>query len=153
VTHPRRTFLSPAEVPQRIAGALRGDPASVRRILGARRAGRFGALLLAVGGLAAFPLGYVLLGFGLHGAAVTAFSRWPHSVSGLRLTERLRLAGWTTGPVLLAFALLRLIWPESLVPGLAGLALGHALLVRALGKGLRPIAGWSRPDPRSEARS
>ena len=143
----RRIFLTPGEIPERLAGALRGDSASLRRILGARRAGRIGAALLLAGALAAFPLRWLLVGLLLHLGLACVLRRWPSATPRLSIAQRIRLASWTTGPTLLAFAALRLLWPESLVPGLLGLALGQALLVRGLGGGLGSTNPETYPDP------
>jgi hypothetical protein len=143
----RRIFLTPGEIPERLVGALRGDSASLRRILGARRAGRIGAALLLAGALAAFPLRWLLAGLLLHVALALVLQPWPRAAPRLSVAQRLRLASWTTGPTLLAFAVLRFVWPESLVPGLLGLALGQALLIRGLSVGLRATTPEAHPDP------
>lgn len=41
----RRVFIVVPEIPGLLRGAIFADPVSIRRILGARRGGRFGALL------------------------------------------------------------------------------------------------------------
>ncbi len=133
----RRTFLTPREVPGCLVGALRGDPVSLRRILGGRRSGRIGAALLAVGLLAAFPLLYLPVGLGIYLGLAALLPGWRSATPHLRFDERLRLTAWTTGPVLLAFALLRWFSPGGLVPGLIGLVLGQALVLRGLRSGLR----------------
>jgi hypothetical protein len=90
-----------------------------------------------LGLLAAFPLYYVPLGLAVYLGLVALMPGWREVVPPLRLSERLRLAAWTTGPVLLAFALLRWFSSESLLPGFIGVVLGQALALRGLRSGLR----------------
>jgi hypothetical protein len=101
----RRVFLQVDEIPGLFAGVLRGEPVAMRRILGARRAGRVGALLGALGALAWLgepALAGLCLGqlaIALPGAAL---SRPP-----LTWLEYQRLSLWLAGAALLAAAPLR----------------------------------------------
>ena len=129
--------MTAREIPGRLLGALRGDPVTFRRILGARRGGRVGLALFGLGVLAAFPLGWALPGGALQIATVAALRAWPRGGPDLTLRERLRLSLWTTGPVLLVCGLPAALWPGSVLPGLSGLAIGQAILIRGLTTGLR----------------
>jgi hypothetical protein len=133
---PRRTFIEVSEVPGLIRGALCGEARALRRILGGRRAGRYGALLLAAAALVAAPieslpaLALAFVAFG--GAAWAGQRREPK----LRLREALRAGLWTGAPLVAAALPLRLLWPDTPLPALLALALGYALLLRGLGRGL-----------------
>ena len=132
----RRAFVEWHELPGLLAGSAWGRAPRLRRIVGARRAGRYGVLLaLSSAALAFGPqdlllavLGHLLLcGLGL------AFG---NRAARLAPYAYLRLAAWpVTLPLLLAAAL-------RLAPGagteFAWLALlaGHALLWRGLRSGL-----------------
>ncbi len=130
----RRFFLRANEIVPLIAGVARGQPVALRRVLGARRAGRVGValgvagLLLAVPGAAApwFIAAQVALGF--PGAAV---SRPP-----LRWLEYERLSLWLAGAVLIGVAPVRLFSSHALaVAALAWLG-AHLWLWRSLRRGL-----------------
>jgi hypothetical protein len=142
----RRVFLDPREVPQRIVGAIRGDPTSIRRILGGRRSGRIGALLLLGGGMAAFPPEYVWVGLSIHLLLTAVLSRTPRSAPTLGLTARIRLACWTTGPSLILCSALRILWPGGMIPGLVGVIIGQALLFRGLARSFGATPSPPHPD-------
>ena len=133
----RRVFIAPSEIPGLLIGALRGEPVRLRRILGARGAGRYGiALAAAALGIACPPRLWptALL---LH--ALASFVGWRASGSprGLGPRPHQRLLLWVIAPTLAGAAVLR-----PLVPALgvlvAGLALGHGLLARHL-RAARPF--------------
>ncbi|HTO51976.1 MAG TPA: hypothetical protein VMR50_01210 [Myxococcota bacterium] len=46
---PRRVFVEPHELPALVMGTALGTPAACRRVLGARRGGRYGFLLALLG--------------------------------------------------------------------------------------------------------
>lgn len=152
---PRRVFLEWGEVPRAAWGALRGEAVALRRILGARKAGRIGvgialvALLLAAPLDAVVPLaaGHLLVALGVWGV----LGRGP----GLRPREVLRLSLWPVAPLLLAAAALRGFSDGSPVPAAAAIALASALLARGLSRGLArdapprsPSAGEPGAGPR-----
>ncbi len=129
---PRRVFLSPREIPGLLAGVLRGDATAQRRVLGARKGGRFGVVL----GLAALVL--VSPGW-LAGAALAALHvaltlgvGFASGRSPVRAHQRLRLSLWAGTPPLLLAAPLRLAWPESVLPALLGLIAAQLILDRSL---------------------
>jgi hypothetical protein len=134
----RRVFLTVGEVPGLVVGVLKGDPVALRRILGARRGGRFGTLLFAVGLLLAFPLRWVVVGAVLQIITVPLLRAWPPAGAGLSFVERLRLSLWTTGPALVVAGVALSLWVGGPVPGLLGLGVGQAILIRGLRSGLRP---------------
>ncbi len=133
----RRLFLMPREIPSLVLGALRGDPVALRRILGARRAGRTGlalaliALALAVPTPAAALLVVVLHLF----LALYVVIPRPGSLP-LTVFQELLLSLWTAAPAMAVLASLRLVWPESWLPALAAVLLGHLLVMRGLRGGL-----------------
>jgi hypothetical protein len=132
----RRTFIETREIPGLLRGALQGEARALRRILGGRRAGRYGVLLLVAAGLVAAPLAGLpalsLAYLGLGGVAWLAQRREPK----LRLRDTLRLALWTATPLVAATLPLRFLWPGSPLPALVALALAYALLLRWLARGL-----------------
>jgi hypothetical protein len=131
----RRVFLSRGEVPDLLRGVLIGDATSLRRILGARRGGRYGAVLAAIAALAAIPLptfpGVLLAHVVLSVAG--RFAAGPGCGLGPRQYQRLVM--WAIALPLLAAAPLRLLEPGALVP-IAALAVGHGLLWSGLRRGL-----------------
>ncbi len=136
--HPaRRVFLAPREVPGLLVGALRGDPVALRRILGARRAGRTGlALALAALALAAPSLGAALLALALH-LFLALYVVIPRRGSiPLTVFQELLLSLWMVAPLFVALASLRIIWPSSALPVIAAVLLGHTLVWRGLRRGL-----------------
>jgi hypothetical protein len=133
----RRFFVVSREIPHLLLGAVLGEPVSLRRILGGRRAGRIGVALFAVGLFCAFPPGGVAVGLLAQLAVAWILGAQPRSAPPLRYLERLRLSLWTTAPPLIAALPLRLLLPSTVVPGLVAVLVGHALLVRGLRTGLR----------------
>ena len=125
------------EVPELVAGALKGEPAAVRRILGARRAGRIGLGLFGIGLVLGLPTGYwTLIGAALQLGAAFGLRPWPRSAPRLTWIERTRLSFWTTGPILVLCGAFTLVLPGSPLPGLFGMAAGQVLLIRGIRNGL-----------------
>ncbi len=133
----RRVFLVPREVPGLLVGSVRGDPVALRRILGARRAGRTGLVLaLAALTLAVPSLAVALLALTLH-LFLALYVVIPRRGSiPLTVFQELLLSLWTVAPLFVALASLRLIWPSSPLPALAAVLLGHLLVWRNLRTGL-----------------
>ncbi len=132
----RRVFLQLGELPGLALGVLRGEPAAQRRVLGARRGGRYGIAYALAAMLAAVPL-QRLAPF-LVAAGVATLAGWGvrRSRSGLELRAFARLSLWLVSPCLLFTSPARLSEPDSLAPALLGLVVGHALLWRNLSSGL-----------------
>lgn len=130
----RRVFLSRDEVPGLLRGVLRGDATSLRRILGARRGGRYGAMLAAAATLVAVPPAAIAPAVVAHVALSLAghFATRPPAV-GPRQYQRLVM--WALALPLLGSAVLR---PFDLgaLPAILGLAVGHGLLWSGLRRGL-----------------
>ncbi len=126
----RRSFIEVREIPGLLAGVLRGTAAAKRRIMGARRCGRWG-ISLGIGALvlaSPAPL-YALLLALLHLTLVfvpALGSREPSP--GLR--QRIILSLWVVAPLLVAAAPLRL-WTGSVLPAVAAILVGQ-LRVRLL---------------------
>ncbi len=132
----RRVFLRANEVPGLLLGVGRADPVAQRRVLGARRGGRIGLALGLVALALAVPDWTTAAGLALLHLASTLGLGFVGGRTPLGELQRLRLSLWTGAPPLLLAAAFRLIWPESLAPGLAGLVVGQLLLYRALRRGL-----------------
>ncbi len=133
----RRVFIEVGEVPRLVAGALKGEPAAVRRILGARRGGRIGIGLFGVGLLLGLPTGpWTLIGAALLLGAAFALRPWPRSAPRLTWIERTRLSLWTTGPILVLCGAFTLVLPGNPLPGLLGVAAGQVLVIRGIRNGL-----------------
>ena len=132
----RRVFLQARELPGLALGALRGDAVSMRRILGARRGGRYGVAYAAVGAIAVVEPS--LMGAFLVAAVVVTALAWAlqRSATRLGLVPFVRLSLWIVAPALIVASLARLSEPESFAPGLFGLVVGHVLLWRNLRGGL-----------------
>jgi len=133
----RRSFIVKREVPHLLAGGLRGDPVALRRILGARRTGRWGlglaALALALvapsaataGIVAALHLGIGASGFMLRGKSL-----------GLELRPALLLSLWIVAPLWALGSLGRLLLPGSLLPAVAASLLAEWLVWRGVQAGI-----------------
>ncbi len=133
----RRVFVEVREVPGLVAGALKGEPAAVRRILGARRAGRIGLGLFGIGLVLGLPTGpWTLIGGALQLGSAFALRPWPRSAPRLTWIERTRLSLWTTGPILVLCGAFAIVLPGNPLPGLVGMAAGQVLLIRGIRDGL-----------------
>ena len=136
MTGARRTFIEAREIPGLVAAALAGRASGLRRVLGARRGGRYGALLLLAAALLAAPasrLPALAVAYFAFGAALwLGQRREPH----LRLREVLRAGLWTAVPLVALAIPLRFVWPASGLPALTALGLGYLLLARSLALGL-----------------
>ena len=136
MTLPRRVFVEPAEIPRLLAGVLRGRPAALRRVLGARRAGRIGACGALGAALLAAPWPAVPALAALHGALALAVGWVTRDSAALTAREVLRLSTWPAAPLLALAALARLYAPASAVPALLAILCANALLWRAVRRGL-----------------
>ncbi len=133
----RRLFLAPREVPGLLLGAVRGDAVALRRILGARRAGRTGlALALTALALAAPSLAVALIALALHLSLALYVVIPRRGAVPLTASQELRLSLWTVAPLFVALASLRVIWPGSPLPALIAVPMGHLLVWRGLRGGL-----------------
>ncbi len=133
----RRLFLAPREVPGLLLGAVRGDAVALRRILGARRAGRTGlALALTALALAAPSLAVALIALALHLSLALYVVIPRRGVVPLTAFQELLLSLWTVAPLFVALASLRVIWPGSPLPALIAVPMGHLLVWRGLRGGL-----------------
>ncbi len=131
----RRSFIGVREVAPLLLGVLRGEPASMRRVLGARRGGRIGiGMALACGALAAGSVAAFTLAASAQVLAGLALSALHVGPLGVREWQRLSL--WTAAPALLAAAPLRLVWADSALPALIGVCAGQLLVWHALRQGL-----------------
>ena len=133
----RRVFLTRAEVPGLLRGVLTGDATALRRILGARRGGRYGASLAALAAVAAVPpaalVALVVAHLGLSVAghfAVRAADLGPRQYQ--------RLVMWALAVPLLGSAPLRLVelGGLGLLPAILAIAVGHGLLWSGLRRGI-----------------
>ena len=127
----RRSFIAAGEIPGLLQGALRGDPVSLRRLLGARRGGRWGLLMLAVGLLLALPTpGSIFPLLALH-LALALYVVIPRiDLAKLELRQELVLSLWTVAPLLVVLAPLHWIWPLGAWPAATAVLLGHLLVWR-----------------------
>lgn len=114
---------------------LRGEPAALRRLLGARRAGRWGiamagGALLAAAPWRALPLLLVLdlalsvLAAGLGSAGALLASR-----------QHQRLVLWFIAPLATAALPLRMLWPASALPAALAVLAAHGWLWAILRRG------------------
>lgn len=136
MTATRRTFLVAREIPGLVGGVLRGEPPAMRRVLGARRGGRYGAVMAAAGLIAAVPVRALPLVALLGLAAAAAGALAGRRAHEMGLYEYLRLSLWAVAPLLWLAAPLRLLEPDALAPGIFGVGVGHALLWRGVRRGL-----------------
>ncbi len=133
----RRLFLAPREVPGLLVGAVRGDHVALRRILGARRAGRTGlALALAALALAVPSLTVALIASALHLSLALYVVIPRRGAIELTAFQELLLSLWTVAPLFVALASLRVIWPGSPLPALIAVPMSHLLVWRGLRGGL-----------------
>jgi hypothetical protein len=133
----RRTFLDARELPRLAWGAFAGRDVALRRILGARRGGRYGAALGVLALLLAVPAGELWLVLAVHGALTLATRPW------LRLLDwrqQQRLLPWVAAPLLGVAALGRALGAPALPLALLALTVAHAMLAMHL-------RGWeAAPD-------
>lgn len=132
----RRVFLEAAEVPKLIRASLLGEPVALRRILGARRAGRVGLALALAGAALAAPVAQLPALIAAHAIASAAGATWAGGSTRVGPLQHQKLALWLTGSLWLAIAPLRLFNWESTVPAALALAFAHLLLWRHLQRGL-----------------
>ena len=128
----RRFFVVTAEFPDLLFGVLRGEPVALRRVIGARGAGRWGivlALLALLGAAPARALGGLLAA---HAALSVAGWLGVRARRELTLRQHQRLALWACPLLLLVAALLRGL--DSALPGLAALVIAHATVNVHLGR-------------------
>jgi hypothetical protein len=125
----RRAFLDARELPRLCWGALSGSDVALRRILGARRAGRVGVLGAALALCAAVPPRDLWVMGAAH-ALLSLGSRPWLGVLGAKQQQRLVL--WLAAPLLAAAALARALGAPPLAPALLALVAAHALLARHL---------------------
>jgi hypothetical protein len=129
---PRRTFIEARELPDLLAGALRGSDVALRRVLGARRGGRIGAALAALLALlAASDARAAVVGIAAY-AGCSALVALRHRASGLGLYRALRLLLWTLPLPLVLAALARSAGLRSRLLLPAAVAIAWLLLERGL---------------------
>lgn len=136
MTLPRRVFVEPAEIPRLCASVLCGERAALRRVLGARRAGRIGAVGGLIALLFAAPWTAAPALATLHGALALGVGWVTRHSAALSAREVLRLSTWPAAALLLLAALVRLLAPHSAVPALLAILCANALLWRAVRHGL-----------------
>ncbi|MFQ5699901.1 MAG: hypothetical protein ACE5IL_16685 [Myxococcota bacterium] len=141
----RRSFVQAHEIPGLLVGALRGRPEALRRILGARRGGRYGALLLLAAALVATPPHQIPWLAGLWIALAVGSWRLQRP-RDLGLRQVLRASQWTAAPLVALATPLRAV--DGMGPvdasGVAvslALALSTLLLHRHLGRAAGPAGG------------
>jgi hypothetical protein len=130
---PRRVFLEAHELPALVLGVALARPWAARRVLGARRGGRVGALLALLGlALAAPSRASALAAALLHGALGLALGLANRRRGGHTTREVQRLALWTVLTPLGVAALARPFAAGSALPLVAAAVAGQLLLWRAL---------------------
>ncbi len=134
MTAPRRVYLEWRELPGLYAGALRGEPVALRRILGARKGGRIGLALGLATLLAAAPLDALGWLVGLHVALGLAVAAVTRAATGLGPRQALRLSLWPAAPLLLLALPFRPL--ATAAPAFVAVAVGQLLLWRGLRRGL-----------------
>lgn len=140
----RRVFLSGAEVPGLLRGVLAGDATCFRRILGARRGGRYGALLAGVALLLAVSPADLAVPLIVHAGLSLAGHFAGRSGSEPRLGARQyqRVVLWALAIPLALSAPFRLV-SAGAVPAILAIAVGHGLLWSGLRRGLGPLTETS----------
>ncbi len=132
----RRVFLRSREVPGLLVGVLLADAVSQRRVLGARRGGRVGAVLGLAALWVASPGWSAAAGLAVLHIAITLGLGLADRATSIRAYQRLRLSLWAGVSPLLLASTLRLVWPDSVLPALLGLVVAQLILYRGLRRGL-----------------
>jgi hypothetical protein len=132
----RRVFISAGEVPHLLAGAVLGRSVALRRLLGARRAGRYGLGAALICAVAALPSELLPLALIAHLAASAIGMLLANSEADLRVMEYQRLSLWVLAPVLAGLALLRLLGEAAALTSCTAVGFAHLLLWRGLRGGL-----------------
>ena len=129
-------FIAADEVPGLLRGALCGAPVALRRLLGARRAGRYGLAMAALALAAAAPArslpALVALDLVLSGAAALLGA----AGSGLGPRQHQRLVLWLLAPLAVLAVPLRIAAPDSALPAALAVTAAHAWLWLLLRRGL-----------------
>ena len=129
----RRAFLSNREIPRLVLGTARGEPAAARRVLGARYGGRAGFVLALAGLALAAPGIRAAAGASVAHVALGLLVGLANRRRGGHSTREVqRLALWTVLTPLGVAALARLAGVGGDWPLFAAVAVGQALLWRAL---------------------
>ena len=132
---PRRVFIEMHELPGLLRGLVRGEARSQRRILGARRGGRYGVLFTALGLLLAAPPGDWPALLGAH-VALSLVALPLQRRHGLDPRENQRLALWWLGIALALCALPRALGAPELPVAMGAVALAQIGHARNLNRGL-----------------
>lgn len=133
----RRVFLSRAEIPGLVRGAVTGEPVALRRILGARRGGRYGAMLALAATLLAVPF-QALAPLALVHAGLSVAGHLAARPARIGPRQYQRMVTWTLAPTLLLAAPFRLVGGGE-IAALLALAVAHGLLWRGLRGGLDDV--------------
>jgi len=132
----RRVFISAGEVPRLMVGAALGRPVALRRLLGARRAGRYGVIATLITAAAALPAELLPLALITHVAASALGMLLANSEAGLGVIDYQRLSLWGLTPVLAGLAALRLFGEAAPLTSCAAIGFAHLLLWRGMRGGL-----------------
>ena len=141
----RRVFVARAEVPGLLRGVLAGDGVALRRVLGARRGGRYGVLLALAGALLAIPVEALAVPLACH-AVLSLAGHFVGRAPRLGPWEYQRVALWALALPLFAAAPLRWLGVGGLAVVLA-VGVAHGLLWRGLRRGLDAAEPGSRRSP------
>ncbi len=129
----RRAFIEAHELLGLALATARAEPSASRRVLGARRGGRFGAgLALAALALAAPSPAVALAATALHVALALLIGLLNRRRATHTTREVQRLAMWTVVTPLCVAALARAVLGASAWPVTLAVLAGQALLWRAL---------------------
>jgi len=132
----RRVFISAGEVPRLMTGAVLGRPVALRRLLGARRAGRYGVAATVISAVAALPADLLPLALITHAAMSALGMLLANSETGLGVMQYQRLSLWVLAPVLAGLATLRLFDEAAPLTSCTAIGFAHLLLWRGMRGGL-----------------
>jgi len=149
-TPERRVFVARAEVPRLLRGVVAGDGVALRRILGARRGGRYGALLALAATLLAVPLGSLAVPLACH-ALLSVAGHFVGRAPRLAPWQYQRVSLWALALPLLCAAPFRWLGAGWLgagdLPAVVAVGVAHGLLWRGLRRGLDAAPPEPRPSP------
>ena len=119
-----------------MTGAALGHPVALRRLLGARRAGRYGIGATLIAAAAALPAELLPLALIAHLVASALGMLLANSEAALQAMQYQRLSLWVLAPVLAGLATLRLFGEAAPLTSCTAIGFAHLLLWRGMRRGL-----------------
>jgi len=128
----RRVFVVLRDVPKLQRDVLAGEPHALRRVLGARRSGRLGAIMLLAAFLAAVRPGDMSLVATVYVLTSAVLGHLTARPLGLGPIRHQRLLCWFVAPLIWLTTPLRWVLTATWIPATLALIAGQLLLAKYL---------------------